>query len=134
THAFLHFLAIPPLYSLSVPPLLDLCLHTPQILGEGTNSVAFFDAQFRRIANLDAFFRVRTQRRQHRQLINHQRNAFAGNTAALQRGAFHGEIADDFSLRTLQTEHLNRSAHFGEDIEDDGPRGIQAPVAAEPVA
>ena len=45
-----------------------------KIFRQRGDAVALFHAQFRRVANLDSLFRVRPQRREHGQLVDHQRN------------------------------------------------------------
>src|SRR5439155_189200 len=122
-----------PRHTKPVRPLFYSRAHAAQIFGQRRDSVALLHAQFSRVANLNAFFRERAKRGQHRQFINHQGDAFAGNNPPFEGSAFYGQVADDFSLRALQSEHLNRSAHFGKYVENRRTRGIQANIVDEHV-
>src|SRR5438876_12329085 len=74
----------------AVRAFFDCGVHAAKIFGERGDAVAFFDAKFRGVANLDAFFGVRTERGGQGWFIDYQGDLFACDYAALERGAFHG--------------------------------------------
>src|SRR5579871_3205136 len=112
----------------SVRTLFHRRAHPPQILNQHRDAVAFFYAQFAGVANFNSLFRVRAKRGEHRQFINHERNRIAGNYAAFQRGAFHGEVADHFAMRALHGLNLNARAHLREHVQNRSSRRIQSDI------
>ena len=91
----------PPCHQQSVRPFFNARAHAPQVLRHRRNSIALFHAQLGCIVDLDALFCERPQRREHRQLVNQLRHRRTFDHAALERGVAHGNVAHQFSARSM---------------------------------
>lgn len=113
-------------YTQAIGKLLDLRAYRAQSGGERSDAIAFLDAQLTGVADFNSLLRVRRERGEHGQFINHGRDGGAGNCSAAQGSVTHGEIADQFAVAHGDGDDANRGVDRNEKIEDCGARGIEA--------
>jgi len=129
----MHFAGVAALDAQAIGEFFHLGAHLPKIFGESGDAIAFFHAQLSSVANLDAFFGERPESSEHGQLVNQQGHESARNVATLQGSAVDAQITDQFTLRALQIEDSERSAHGLEEIENGRTGRIQAHIGDEEI-
>lgn len=90
-----------PFDAQTIRPLFDLGAHTLEIFGEGGDAVAFLDAEFCGVANLNSLLGIRPESSEHGQLVDEKRDEVARDEAAFEPSSLHGKIADQFTLLAL---------------------------------
>ena len=107
--------------------LLHLGAHRAQVVGHQRNAVRLLDAQFLRVADANAALRIRTDRRQHRQLVDQLRRQRSGDRRPRQpvRRSVHLHRPHQFAVLLLKVEHADVSAKRRQHIQQRSPRGIQ---------
>ena len=85
----------------AVGTLLHVRSHPAQVLGQRGDAVALLYTQLLRIADLDAPLGVRSQRRQHWQLVDQLCHHRAGDYAAVKRAMMRDDITHQFATRAV---------------------------------
>src|SRR5665647_2965314 len=110
----------------SIWKLFDGCTDRPQVAHHCRNAVALLDPELRRVANLEAHARARSDTREKRKLIYHRGDPIPADLPVAQNRRSDDQRGDCIARDGLAIDNLDVAPHLDDCLDKTDARGVHA--------